>query len=88
MRLNPALEKRLALAAVLVLAAAAAAQDLHRPTPAEEDILRAAADDLHDPVAGLLEVEHLGHQLGLVTGDRDPGVDAEDQIFHGSLKSK
>ncbi len=39
---------------------------------------RPSTDHLHDPVAGLLEVQHLGHQLGLVTGDRDPGVDAEE----------
>ena len=39
---------------------------------------RTPADHLHDPVAGLLEVQHLGHQLGVLAGDRDPRVDAEE----------
>ena len=39
---------------------------------------RTAPDDLHDPVAGLLEVQHLGHQLRVLAGDRDPRVDAEE----------
>ena len=49
--------------------------------PAEADVHRmdrASAHDLQDPVAGLLEVQHLGHQLRFVPGDRDPGVDTEE----------
>jgi hypothetical protein len=39
---------------------------------------RASTDHLHDPVAGLLEVQHLGHQLGVLARDRDPRVDAQE----------
>ena len=39
---------------------------------------RAAADHVEQVVAGLLEVQHLGHQLGVLGGDLDTGVDTHE----------